>query len=632
MGERSPGAPGLPEDASGRDAQRLVTSALLLFAAVAGTFRVRAYDLFWHLASGRWIVEHGRVPWSDPFRFTNDGAPWVDHEWLFQVMVYGLERVLGVPGLELVRIAAAVGLAALLLAALRRAGAPAPWAALAVLAAVLGARPRLFLRPELVTLLALPLLLALLQEIRRSGGRRRTGWIAAVVLLVPVWINAHPGALAAPPIALAFLVGSRLGRGVDRRAPPLPWALVAGLPAVMAAALLLNPYGAAVFEVPSAIGSSLDELGGVNPEWLPIWHPWIARDSLYFFAAVAGHAALAWVTWRRARRLDAATGLPALALLALATTSIRHQALFHVGAAFFAGECLRTAPFSLVPSTARRSAKCGDGGRGTPPPDPRVADSRTRGTPPPEPFTADRRRASRLAAALCLLATLWAAVPPGRGPLAPRQGRYALGFGLEPNRFPVHLAEAVARDWPELGPLYNDVAWGGYLLWRLYPPRQVFIDGRNEVDPEILRALAAARRSSRAWDALLARHRVDGAVVRYDARRMTVVEPPAAPGGEPTLVRRSPSSVLFPRDRFALVAWDDAGMLFVRRTPERAAHLAAVEYRALVPEDPAWTLARAAGDPAFRAAARAEAERRLRDEPFSRRAADLVAALGAEPK
>jgi hypothetical protein len=78
----------------------------------------------------------------------------------------------------------------------------------------------------------------------------------------------------------------------------------------------------------------------------------------------------------------------------------------------------------------------------------------------------------------------------------------------------------VARDWPELGNLYNNVAWGGYLLWRLHPPRKVFVDGRNEVDPEILRDLAEARRSSRAWDELLARHAIDGAVIRYEERRL----------------------------------------------------------------------------------------------------------------
>ncbi|HEX6200460.1 MAG TPA: hypothetical protein VF150_09365, partial [Thermoanaerobaculia bacterium] len=41
-----------------------LTAALLLFAAVAGAFRVRAYDLFWHLAAGRWIAEHDRLPRS----------------------------------------------------------------------------------------------------------------------------------------------------------------------------------------------------------------------------------------------------------------------------------------------------------------------------------------------------------------------------------------------------------------------------------------------------------------------------------------------------------------------------------------------------------------------------------------
>lgn len=602
-------------------------AALLFFAAVAGAFRVRAYDLFWHLAAGRWIVEHRRPPRSDPFRFTHDGAPWIDHEWLFQVVAYGLERLAGTSGLGLLRSAAAVALAGLLLAALRRSGAPVAWAVPAVLAALLGARPRLFLRPELVTLLAIPLLLALLQELRRSKGRRRLALSALAVALVLVWANAHPGALAAPPLALAFLVGTRLPGGLaadGTRAGvrPVPWRLVLGLPLALAAVLLVNPYGAAIVSVPGAIGASLEELGGVNPEWLPLWHPWIARDSLYFFTVAGALAALALVTFRRTRRLDPATGLTTLALAALAATSIRHQSLFYVGAVFFAGECLaalQIAPFSLGPSTAHRSAPCRSGGRGTPPPHPRAADA------------AGRVGGPVLAIVLCLLAALWAAVPPTRGPLAPRQGRYTLGVGVEPGRFPEHLAGAVAADWPEVGHLYNNVAWGGYLLWRLYPPRQVFVDGRNEVDPQILRELAAARRSSRAWEELLARYDVDGAVVRYEERPLTVLEPPAVEGGEPAVVRRTPHAVLFPRERFALVDWDDAGMLLVRRTPERAARLARVEYRFLDPEDRAWTLARAQRDPSFRAAALAEAERRLREGPPSRRARDLAAALAAGP-
>ena len=71
-----------------RPGARLATGALLLFSALAGLFKVKSYDVFWHLASGRWIVEHGRIPRTDPFRFTSHGAPWVDHEWLFQVLLY----------------------------------------------------------------------------------------------------------------------------------------------------------------------------------------------------------------------------------------------------------------------------------------------------------------------------------------------------------------------------------------------------------------------------------------------------------------------------------------------------------------------------------------------------------------
>jgi hypothetical protein len=35
-------------------------------------------------------------------------------------------------------------------------------------------------------------------------------------------------------------------------------------------------------------------------------------------------------------------------------------------------------------------------------------------------------------------------------------------------------------------PIFNDYAWGGYLIWRLYPDYPVFIDGRADVFGEKL--------------------------------------------------------------------------------------------------------------------------------------------------
>ena len=586
---------------------RAATGALLLFAAVAGLFKVKSYDVFWHLASGRWIVGHGGVPRTDPFRFTSHGTPWVDHEWLFQTLLYSVERLAGLNGLIVARAALAVTVAAILLVVLRRAGAPAAWAVFPVLVAVLGFRPRLFLRPELATLLCLSLLLLLLEELRRAGGRRRHALAAGIVALAVPWANAHPGALAAPIVAGAFLLGSRLpgGRprewhrptGDDARASspiawrPIPWPWVFGLPALMTLALLATPNGWHILAVPTAIGSSLRGLNAVNPEWLPLWKPSIARASVYLFAAAAALVTLALVTLRRTRRLDPATGLAAAALAALASTSIRHQALFYVGAAVLAGECLADLARSRSPAAALSKN-------------------------PARP-----RRTAHLATVLCLLAVAWALVPPSRGPLAPNQGLYHPGFGLQPGRFPTGLADRVA-EWTErlnrpaepgepLGPLYNNVAWGGYLLWRLYPPRQVFLDGRNEVDPELLRALDTARRSNDAWSSLMSRYGVDGAVVRYDERRLDVLDPPERPGGRAVESHHTPHSVFFPRDEYALVAWDDVGMLLVKRTAARAALLARTEYRAVRPEDWRWMLERTAVDPAYRAEVLAEVERRL---------------------
>src|SRR3954451_16082475 len=44
-------------------------------------------DTFWHIAAGRWILEHGTVPLSDPFSHSMPGAPWMAHEWLSEVVI-----------------------------------------------------------------------------------------------------------------------------------------------------------------------------------------------------------------------------------------------------------------------------------------------------------------------------------------------------------------------------------------------------------------------------------------------------------------------------------------------------------------------------------------------------------------
>jgi len=60
----------------------------------------------------------------------------------------------------------------------------------------------------------------------------------------------------------------------------------------------------------------------------------------------------------------------------------------------------------------------------------------------------------------------------------PRRDWFACTGAL--HTFPVAACDAIEEHGWE-GNLFNDYKWGGYLIWRFYPRRQVFIDGRAEV-------------------------------------------------------------------------------------------------------------------------------------------------------
>src|SRR5207237_6584062 len=45
-------------------------------------------DLWWHLASGRDIVQHRRIPNVDVFSLTASGSSWINSYWLYDIGAY----------------------------------------------------------------------------------------------------------------------------------------------------------------------------------------------------------------------------------------------------------------------------------------------------------------------------------------------------------------------------------------------------------------------------------------------------------------------------------------------------------------------------------------------------------------
>jgi len=173
------------------------------------------------------------------------------------------------------------------------------------------------------------------------------------------------------------------------------------------------------------------------------------------------------------------------------------------------------------------------------------------------------------------------------------------------------------------GNLYNDVRFGGWLIWNGYPERQVFLDDRNEIHEPLLREIweIFGRSDVGAWEGLLERRRIDTVLLRYH-------EPIAVttPDGD-DLGRRGFSTLWFPSERWATVYWDDVAMVLVRRSSVPEALLTEREYVFLNPDDLEHLARALRTDPELRQSVAAELQRALTDDPQCRRARDLVVFL-----
>lgn len=263
--------------------RRLVLTALFLAIALASIGPIRNYDFFWHLATGRWIVEHRALPLTDPFTTASDRTPWINGEWLFEVGLYGFERVAGITGLTWIRALFIASLFAVIFVFAER-------DLLLTALAWAGGMATLDLRPSSVAALFVVIAIAL---------ARSNKWLLYALLIV-VWINVHPSAILAP--AIAFLL--------TRKWP----VTIAG-----AAALLVNPYG--VYGVLAPLKLTLFASGGefVNAEWLP--SPPLAFPLLYVTVIVAA-VAFAY------KHEDVGKSLLAILFAYLAIRHVRNQPLW----------------------------------------------------------------------------------------------------------------------------------------------------------------------------------------------------------------------------------------------------------------------------------------------------------------
>jgi hypothetical protein len=144
--------------------------------------------------------------------------------------------------------------------------------------------------------------------------------------------------------------------------------------------------------------------------------------------------------------------------------------------------------------------------------------------------------------------------------------------GVAPERFPLQ-ASARLKETGLRGNIYNPDQFGGVVIWTFYPERRALTDGRNELYRTFIPEYARARRDQRAWRALLVKYRIDLAVDEYRAP-LEVVD--GITGAKKTM---EASLAYWPPEEWALIGYDQAGMLFARRAAHPSEVIEKLEIR-----------------------------------------------------
>ena len=424
-------------------------------------------DLGRHITIGRYILANRTIPLEDIFSHTMHGEALVPHEWLAQVLLALAYRLLGLDG-DVLLTAVIIALTFLLVfrETVRR-GASRLVGLLAVLLAAGASSLHWLARPHIFTFLLLALWTHRLENFREGHTRRL--WIFP--LLMWLWANTH-GAFIAGFVVLGIYFLEWAWEFNQKRASETTGMQLGIIAVTSLLATLLNPAGWRLWATSLGyIGN--DYLVSHTVEYMPpdfhhpVTWPFLLLLALGLFSLAGG----------KALRLRHALLLSFWAVMGL--YSARNIPLFAIlSAPIFAQLFQQEA--DRWPQLTRL-----EGGLAR-------IETRLKGFVWP---------ALGVVAAMMLFAQ--------HVPLDITRR----GDSFDPRVFPVQAADWLEAHPPE-GRGFNYFTWGGYLLFRAWPERTVFIDGQTDFYGESLtREYETVISAAPGWEAVLDKYEVSWALI-----------------------------------------------------------------------------------------------------------------------
>ena len=443
---------------------------VLTSAFLVAVEKVYNYDIWWHLKTGQWILETGKIPHADPFTFTTPGAPWWPHYWLSDVFFAVVMRVGGIDGLILLK-ALVVATAFLIVFRLMLRQGTNPFLAVAlVLLAIYIAQFRFLLRPHvfMFTLAA-----AFFSILSVWGHGRNLGllWLLPLMLL---WVNLH-GSFFLGVVLMGCLLGECLltaayARIRDRDGTAKCPGFLMLLLVLLLSIILLNPFG-------------LDLLRWVLTDF--------TLKNVTRTFEIEEHLALSWGDHPLFWGLMLATALSFL--LAFRRVRLFHLLVF-AATSFLAIRGVRFVALAALLQPAILGYNLQP-----------VLDKLAVKVYRPSP---------RLQAALGIPLLVVVTALLFQNSFAEYKVR-RFGLGISEGRFPREAVEFLVRLNPG-GNIYNSWPIGGYLLWS-WPDRKIFMDGRS-LDAQLELVAQMSRMTSAELDVFFDRLDIRAAILSFRDR------------------------------------------------------------------------------------------------------------------
>jgi hypothetical protein len=463
---------------------------LFLFLRLPGGYHLLGDgDTGWHLRTGEWILQNGRVPDKDIFSFTKAGEPWFAWEWLWDLTFGWLHLHAGMAAALAACMLVLCCTYAILFRLVRR-NCPNVLLAFALTAfAAAGSSMHWLARPHLFTLLFVVIYCAILQRVQ-EGRTRLLLWLPPLMVL---WTNLHGGFFIGIFLIGCYGAGELATWLVEKDRALAKAALLRSRPylataAVCAAVTLVNPYFYHLHEHiwrylrTPGLYQLIMEFRGTDFQ---------SPQARYFEPLVVmGVLAAAWSLYHK-RFADV---LMIGVWVHLGLFSFRNVPIFLLVATPVVGRMLHAQLTKLeeAPLAAWVSR-------------------RTRGF---REFAAEFGATDRLPRVYLTSAVAWLAVcGMFYFPAAPPRFRAE----YDPKEFPAKALKRFQN--PEsAGRVFTTDIWGGYLIYHLYPQTKVFIDGRSDMYGEALsKKYATLMNAQYGWERTLTSYGVDTVLLPVDA-------------------------------------------------------------------------------------------------------------------